>query len=539
MVSHGALAPQRESYARSRKEESVSSELLRIVITGHVDHGKSTLIGRLFYDTGSLPEERYQEIRATCEKQGRPFEFAFLTDALEEERVQNVTIDTAQSFFKSARRPYVIIDAPGHKEFLKNMVTGAAAADAAVLLVDGAEGVREQTRRHAYVLSLLGLEQIVVAVNKLDLVGWQQDKFEKVEAEVRALLRSLKLTPSFVVPCSAREGDNIAKRSERAPWYQGPTMLEALDRFEPKPADDGLPLRFPVQDVYALPGGKRIYVGRVETGTLRRGDTVVLSPSGKRSHVATIERFGVEDVQRAHSGEAVGLTFADELFVERGEVIGTGEPAIAAAEIKASLFWLGQRPLTLGGQYVLKLGTSEVEAKVTAIEERVDSSTLEVVERFANKVEAPEVATVLLQPRRSIATETFEGNPRLGRFVVVDGGFVAGGGIVREARDASGSLGRVITLDTRMCTEPDGNVVDLTTDAGTVEIRASAGFVSRMQQGERVLVRLRGPQHTEALARFAFEHHLDLHFSRSGEGAYAVLFHAKPLTGSRSDGAGL
>ncbi|MBI5543397.1 MAG: 50S ribosome-binding GTPase [Deltaproteobacteria bacterium] len=519
----------------------MSSQLLRIVITGHVDHGKSTLIGRLFYDTGSLAEERYREIRLTCEKQGRPFEFAFLTDALEEERVQNVTIDTAQSFFKSARRPYVIIDAPGHKEFLKNMVTGAAAADAAVLLVDGAEGVREQTRRHAYLLSLLGLEQVVVAVNKLDLVGWRQEAFEQVEAEVRALLGSLKLTPSFVVPCSAREGDNIAQRSRRMPWYPGPTILEALDRFEPKPAPEGLPLRFPVQDVYALPG-KRIYVGRVETGTLRRGDSVVLAPSGKRSRVATIERFGsegAEGVERARCGEAVGLTFADELFVERGEVVGTGEPAIAAAELRASLFWLGQRPLALGGQYLLKLGTAEVEARVTAIEERIDCSTLEVLERSASKVEAPEAATVLFELRRPIAAEPFESNPLLGRFVVVDGGFVAGGGIVREARTQAGSAGHVVSLEMRLRAGPHGNVVDLTTAADAVEFRASSAFVSRLQQGERVQVLMRGLHHTEALMRFAFQHHLDLHLSRSAQGgASAVLGGSEPGTRPRTGEAG-
>lgn len=506
----------------------MSSELLRIVITGHVDHGKSTLIGRLFFDTGSLPEERYREILSTCQKQGRPFEFAYLTDALEEERVQNVTIDTAQSFFKSSRRPYVIIDAPGHKEFLKNMITGAAAADAAVLIVDGAQGVEEQTRRHAYVLSLLGLEQIVVAVNKLDLVGYRQAAFERIQADVRALLHSLGLTPSFVVPCSAREGDNVARRSDRLGWFTGPTVLEALDTFEPKPTDEGLALRFPIQDVYVTPG-KRIYVGRVETGRLRVGEAVTLLPSGKRTHVATIERFGAPALESAATGDSVGVTFTDPLFVERGEVTATGEPPAAATELRASLFWLGARPLRLDGTYLLKLATAEVEVRVTAIEERVDSSTLSVIERYASKVEAPEAATVVLALHKPVAAETFEQNPRLGRFVLADGRFVAGGGILREVRAGTASLGKTVVLEDRLDTEPDGNVVDLTADAGAIDLTASVGLLSRVRQGERILFRLRGPQHTEALARFAFEHHLDMRFSRSGDGARAILLRETPL----------
>src|SRR5512136_63843 len=205
------------------------SETLKIVIVGHVDHGKSTLIGRLFYDTGSIPEVRYQEIEATCRAQGRDFEYAYLMDALEEERDQNITIDTASTFFRTAKRPYVIIDAPGHKQFLKNMITGASSADAAILLVDG---VREQTKRHAYVLSLLGIRQVVVTVNKLDMVGYERKVFHAVENDIRAFLHSVGIVPSHVIPVSAREGENMANRLGRTPWYTGLTVLEALDTFE-------------------------------------------------------------------------------------------------------------------------------------------------------------------------------------------------------------------------------------------------------------------------------------------------------------------
>ena len=498
-----------------------SEDLLKIVITGHVDHGKSTLIGRLFFDTGSLPEERHREIREACARQGRAFELAYLTDALEEERLNNVTIDTAQSFFRSQKRPYVIIDAPGHKEFLKNMVTGAAAADAALLLVDGAEGIKDQTRRHAYVLSLLGIDQVVVAVNKLDLVGRSEVAFRRVEADARALLHSLGITPAFVVPCSAREGDNIARAAESMPWYRGPTILEALDSFAPRPDEDGLPLRFPVQDVY-LWDRKRVYAGRVETGRLRRGAEVTLSPSGKRTRIATIERWGCEGLEEARSGDCVGVTLTEELFVERGEVLADGDTVLAADELRASIFWLGREPLKAGALYLAKLGTAEVEVRVSAIEERIDTSTLEVLERFAGQVEAHEVANVVLEARKPVAVETFDANPRLGRFVLVDGGRVAGGGIVRRAVSSQRGA-RTLNLDSRLCTEPDGNVVDLSADKGPLEVVASADLLRLLRRGERVLFKLRGPEHSETLARFAFEHGFELRFSRSGDGARALL----------------
>ncbi|OYV73918.1 MAG: elongation factor Tu, partial [Deltaproteobacteria bacterium 21-66-5] len=376
------------------------NDTLRIVIVGHVDHGKSTLIGRLFYDTGSLPEERYRELEETCREQGRAFEFAYLMDALEEEREHNITIDTAQTFFKTSLRPYIIIDAPGHKEFLKNMITGAAAADAAILLVDGAEGVREQTRRHAYMLSLLGLRQVVVAVNKLDLVGFRR------EEEIRGFLLSVGLVPAHVVPISAREGDNIATPSERTAWYSGPTLLGALDSFFPARDISGLPLRFPVQDIY-VGDGKRVYAGRVESGCLRAGSRAVFSPSGKKVVVRSVEKWKQPALPEAHAGECVGVTFTEELFVERGEVLSEeGEASPAAREISASLFWLGNDPLRLSSRCVLKLATAEVEAVLSAITERIDSSTLEVTERHANRVENLEVANVTFTLQHPIAADT-------------------------------------------------------------------------------------------------------------------------------------
>ena len=208
-------------------------ERLPIVIVGHVDHGKSTLVGCLFHDTGSLPEGRLEAIQEMCNRRGMPFEWAFLTDALQGERDQGVTIDTAHIWFKTEKRDYVLIDAPGHKEFLRNMVTGAAQADAALLLIDAAEGVREQSRRHGYLLQLLGINQIIVVINKIDRVGHDRARIAEIEADYSRYLAELGVVPRFVIPISAREGDNVVRRSEHTPWYDGPTIMEALDHFEP------------------------------------------------------------------------------------------------------------------------------------------------------------------------------------------------------------------------------------------------------------------------------------------------------------------
>ena len=248
---------------------------LPIVIVGHVDHGKSTLIGRLLHDTGSLPDGKFEELRRQSDRRGVAFEWSFVMDAFQIERDQGITVDTSRIWFTSEHRDYVIIDAPGHKEFLKNMVTGAAGADAAILVIDAVQGVSEQTRRHAYLLSLLGVAQIVVTVNKMDLVGYSRQRFEAVAAEIRGYLANLDVVPETVIPIVARDGDNLtgaeAGEATAMPWWQGPSLVEALDGFRPRPALLDQPLRLPVQDIYRH-GDSRIVVGRVESGRLRVGD---------------------------------------------------------------------------------------------------------------------------------------------------------------------------------------------------------------------------------------------------------------------------
>ncbi len=270
------------SYPKSEHGTSQSSLALplRVVFVGHVDHGKSTLIGRILHDTGSLPEGKMEMVRSACAAEGVPFEYAFLLDALLEEQKQNVTIDTTEIRFRTKRRPYIIIDAPGHKEFLKNMITGASRADAAVLVIAANEGVREQSRRHAYLLKLLGIRQLVVVVNKMDLADFSEERYRQIEADYRKFLSGLGLQARIFIPASAKTGENVAQAGMKMKWYCGANVLEALDLLTPPEPDIDLPLRFCVQDIYRW-DDRRIIAGRVETGKLRAGDELVFSPANK------------------------------------------------------------------------------------------------------------------------------------------------------------------------------------------------------------------------------------------------------------------
>ncbi|MEQ8378456.1 adenylyl-sulfate kinase [Parvibaculum sp.] len=419
------LATVNESPASAR-------DLLRIVIVGHVDHGKSTLVGRMFHDTGSLPDGKYESIKAMCERRGVPFEWAFLMDALQAERDQGITIDTSQIWFKTDARDYTIIDAPGHKEFLKNMITGAAQSDAALLIIDAAEGVREQSRRHGYLLHLLGIRQVAVAVNKMDLIGYEQDQFDLIEQEYRDYLTSIGVTPTFVIPVSARAGDNIVTESTTMAWYRGPTVVKALDSFLPKATASDRPLRFPVQDVYKF-DQRRIIAGRIEEGSLAVGDELVFSPSNKKARVQSIEAWstipGKEQPTEAFAGESIGITLDEQIFVERGELASHVDHAPIETDVfRARIFWLGHESMVKGKTYRIKLGTMEAPVTVQSIESIIDTSDLS--NTSSHQVERNQVAEVVLRSRRMLALDEFEKAPKSGRFVLIDKYDIAGGGII-------------------------------------------------------------------------------------------------------------
>ncbi len=406
-----------------------TGDLLKIVIVGHVDHGKSTLVGRLFHDTGSLPDGKFEAIKAMSERRGMPFEWAFLMDALQAERDQGITIDTTQIWFKTDKRDYVIIDAPGHKEFLKNMVTGAASADAAVLVIDAHEGIQEQSKRHGYLLHLLGVRQIAIAVNKMDLVDFDEAKFNAIEKEFRAYLKSFGVEPTYMIPVSARDGDNMVGRSERAPWYKGPTLVEALDSFAEvtKPVEQ--PLRFPVQDVYKF-DDRRIIAGRIETGRLQVGDTLLFSPSNKKVRIKSIEAWSVlEQPTEAIAGQSVGITLDEQIFVERGDVASHDTNAPIESDVFcARIFWLGREPLTVGKRYKMKLATTETQVQVQEIRKVIDTGDLSSANSAS--VERNTVAEIVLRAKKLVALDNYEDVARTGRFVLIDNYDIAGGGII-------------------------------------------------------------------------------------------------------------
>ena len=403
-------------------------EQLKIVIVGHVDHGKSTLVGRLFHDTGSLPEGKFEAVKKASEKRGMPFEWSFLMDALQAERDQGITIDTSQIWFKTKKRDYVIIDAPGHKEFLKNMVSGAANSEAALLIIDAKEGVKEQSKRHGYLLHLLGVTQIAVVVNKMDMVNYDEATFRRIEKEYREYLSGIGVTPTFVIPISAREGDSITKSSKNMPWYDGPTIIGALDKFKRKPELDALPLRLPVQDVYKF-DERRIVVGRIESGSLKVGDEIIVSPSNKVVKVSSIENWHSPEQEEVSAGMSVGITLSEQIFVERGHIISHQKNAPFLTNIfRARLFWLGDKPLTQGKRYLMKLGTSEHSVEVIEIEQVVDTGNLDRAK--ASSVEKGAVAEIILKVRGIAALDAFEDNAKTGRFVLLENFKIIGGGII-------------------------------------------------------------------------------------------------------------
>jgi bifunctional enzyme CysN/CysC len=350
---------------------------------------------------------------------------------LQAERDQNITIDVSQIWFHSDLRNYVIIDAPGHKEFLKNMVTGAATADAALLLIAANEGVQEQSRRHAYLLSLLGVGRVLVLVNKMDLVNYSSAVFAQIEAEYRAFLKHLRIEPIRFIPISARDGVNLVEaQSKDLGWYDGPALLDALDQLEaPKSASDG-PLRFAVQDIYRF-DERRIIAGRVESGSLRVGEQVLFAPANKESTVASIESWQAPPSSVARSGQSIGITLKEQIFVERGQIAATANAMpIETNRFRARLFWMGDRPLTLGRRYKLKLLTQEVECQVASIDRVIDASSLETTSSIRRSVGRNEVAEITVQTRGPVVLDNYDLLAVSGRFVLVDENDVAGGGIV-------------------------------------------------------------------------------------------------------------
>jgi bifunctional enzyme CysN/CysC len=420
------------------------AEQMTIVIVGHVDHGKSTVIGRLLADTGSLPKGKLEAVKELCARTAKPFEYAFLLDALKDEQAQGITIDAARCFFKTSRRHYMVFDAPGHIEFLKNMVSGAAHAEAALLVIDAKEGIRENSRRHGYLLSMLGVRQVAVLVNKMDLVANDQTVFENIRKEYRAFLAEQGVVPTNFIPVSALHGANIASRPSDMLWYNGPTVLDQLDMFQNKKPDCDLAFRFPVQDIYKFTADgdeRRIAAGIVLSGSIRTGQEVIFLPSYKKARISSVERFNAPQDNQARAGEAVGFTFETQIYIKPGELMvsaAAAQPQVST-RFRANIFWMGHTPLMKSKNYKLKLASTRVQVVLAEIVRVLDAAELSTT-RDKKQVERHDVAEVILEAAKPVAFDLMADHEGTGRFVIVDNYEIAGGGIILDAQSDESSL---------------------------------------------------------------------------------------------------
>ena len=413
---------------------------MNLIFIGHVDHGKSTTVGRLLFESGAITQRDIDKYKDLTQQFNRPtFEFAFVMDSLKEERERGITIDIAHREFQTPKYYFTIIDAPGHRDFVKNMITGASQADAAVLVVAADEGVRPQTREHAILASVLGIGQVIVGINKIDKVNFEQQKYEAVKKEMSDLLKVLgfKVDSMLFVPYSALEGSNVKTKPDKMSWYNGPTLLEALDTLKLPEKPTNLPLRLPIQDVFSIPGFGTVPVGRVETGVLKVGDNITIMPSGVKTDVKSIEMHH-QPLQKAEPGDNVGFNIKgiDKKDIKRGDVVGpSSNPPTVAEEFTAQVVIL-HHPNVIAKGYtpVFHIHTAQVACTITEILEKKDPKTGQVVEKNPETIKTNDIAIVKVKPTKPVALERYNDFKQLGRFAIRDMGETIGAGIILEVK---------------------------------------------------------------------------------------------------------
>jgi len=413
-------------------------EHLNLIFIGHVDHGKSTTVGRILYETGALTEQQLRKLKEEAEKVGKAtFEFAFTMDTLKEERERGLTIDLSHKEFQTPKYYFTIIDAPGHRDFVKNMITGASQADAAVLVCSAKEGVQPQTKEHAFLAKVLGISQLIVAMNKMDAVNYDHVKFDETKMALAALLKNIgyKVENIPFIPISGYTGANILKKGAELGWYSGPTLLEAFDKLTvpAKPTDK--PLRLPIQDVFTITGHGTVPVGRVETGIMKVNQTVVFMPSGAKGEVKRIEMHH-QELQQAVPGDNVGFNVknVDKKDVKRGEVVGPiDKPPMVASEFTAQIVVL-EHPTAIGKGYtpVFHIHTAQVACTITEIVEKKDPKTGQTQQKNPDFIKTGDVAIVKVKPLKPVVVEKFSEFPPLGRFAIRDMGQTVAAGVVLE-----------------------------------------------------------------------------------------------------------
>ena len=400
-------------------EQEINKELLRFTTAGSVDDGKSTLIGRLLHDCKAVYEDQLASVRKSpVNRSGKEIDFALLTDGLRAEREQGITIDVAYRYFSTPRRKFIIADTPGHEQYTRNMATGASSADLAIILVDATKGLLPQTRRHAYIASLLGIPHVIAAINKMDLVGYREEVFSRLQGDFAALAQSLGISSAPAVPISALEGDNIVERSPKTSWYAGPTLLEHLEAVPLRRSSELDALRFPVQTVIRPDATFRGFAGRIASGTIRPGDEVLALPSKQRSRVESIVTFD-GNLESAGSGQSVVLKLTDEIDVSRGDLLVSPEtPPQVSHRFSGMVVWLHQTPLQLDGTFLAKHGGRYIKARAVKIRFRVNVNTL--TEHPATELAMNEIASVEFETSHPLFFDAYEVNRTTGSLILID-----------------------------------------------------------------------------------------------------------------------
>ena len=540
------------AYLKSQEEKS----LLRFITCGSVDDGKSTLIGRLLWDSKMVFEDQLASLEADSKKvgtQGGAIDYALLLDGLQAEREQGITIDVAYRFFSTDKRKFIVADTPGHEQYTRNMVTGASTAQVAVILVDARKGLLTQTRRHSFLTSLVGIRNVVLAVNKMDLIDFDAERFNAIVSDYRLFAAPLGFTSITAIPLSALNGDNMIEASANTPWYTGPTLMEYLETVQLEGDNRHQPFRMPVQWVNRPHLDFRGFCGTVAAGTIRPGDELRVAASGRTSRVSRIVTMA-GDLTEATAGQAITLTLEDEIDISRGDMLTTTDaPPIHARHPEAHLVWMHDEPLQPGQIYLVKTATAVTPGRVTSVQYAVDVNTLE--QKQVPTLGLNEIGVARLELDRPISFDSYRQNRDTGSFILIDrftNATVAAGMVILAAplepetsavTGRSGADGaRRISLSEASIGSQGVSMVDLTGETEAIEFDVADSFLDYLGKGNRILFRLRGLEQLGAVALLAYEQTLAFEFDRTAEGVSVLLFRRGIRPASRvseGDGTGI
>ncbi len=537
------------AYLKSHEEKT----MLRFITCGSVDDGKSTLIGRLLWDSKMVFEDQLESLEADSKKvgtQGGAIDYALLLDGLQAEREQGITIDVAYRYFSTEKRKFIVADTPGHEQYTRNMITGASTAQVAIILVDARKGLLTQTRRHSYLVSLVGIKHIVLAVNKMDLIDFDQQKFEAIRNDYEQFAASLGFGDITAIPLSALGGDNMIEPSANTPWYEGPTLMNYLENVPVAGDSRAEQFRMPVQWVNRPHLDFRGFCGTIASGTIRQGDELRVAASGQTGRVARIVTMN-GDLPEATAGQAITLTLEDEIDISRGDMLSSpNTPPTYARHPEAHLVWMHDEPLQPGQIYLVKTATAVTPGRVTAVQYAVDVNTLE--QKQVPTLKLNEIGVARLELDRPISFDPYRQNRHTGSFILIDrfsNATVAAGMIIgttpmeptlaakrAERSDSDSGLPKRINLSEAAAGSAGVSVVDLTGEWGALEFDVSTSFLDYLGKGNRILFRLRDVEQLQAVALLAHDHTLSFEFDRTAEGVSILLFMRGIRSGNRLSG---